>query len=78
MKVFLDTNVFIYSARSEHPPRAPSVNVLKDVSEGALDAVTNAEVVQEILYVLSRRNRQSARVLLFGCSRTYWLQWDDG
>ena len=61
MKVFLDTNVFLYAVGSDHPLKAASANVLEQISEGRLDGITNTEIVQEILYVLSRRgNRQDA------------------
>ncbi|MEX0880715.1 MAG: type II toxin-antitoxin system VapC family toxin [Thermoanaerobaculia bacterium] len=59
MRVFLDTNVFLYAAGSAHPSKEPCVRVLRAVADGSLDATINSEVVQEILYVLARRNRRS-------------------
>jgi predicted nucleic acid-binding protein len=53
--VFLDTNVFLYAIGAQHPLKAASQRVLERVGDGALDAVTSTEVVQEILHVLSRR-----------------------
>jgi hypothetical protein len=58
--VFLDTNVFIYAAGAEHPMKAPSQEILRRVADHELAAITNAEVVQEILYVLSRRGLHDA------------------
>ncbi len=50
MKYFLDTNVFMYAAGREHPLKAPCVAVLRRVAREELDVLTNAEVLQEILY----------------------------
>ena len=50
MKHFLDANVFMYAAGRAHPFKAPSVAVLRRVALEELEAVTNAEVLQEILY----------------------------
>ena len=54
--VFLDTNIFLYAAGREHPLKVPSANILTRVGDGDLNATTNSEVVQEILYVLARRD----------------------
>lgn len=59
MQVFLDTNIFLYAAGAPHPLREACAKVLRRVGDGSLDATTNAEVIQEILYVLSRRGRRS-------------------
>ena len=50
MSVLLDTAVFMFAAGREHPLREPSRVVLRAASEGSLDAVISAEVVQEILH----------------------------
>ncbi len=50
MKYFLDSNVFMYAAGREHPLKAPCVAVLRRVAREELDVLTNAEVLQEILY----------------------------
>jgi uncharacterized protein len=47
---FIDTAILMYAAGGEHPLRDPCVRILDRVSSGALDAVTSAEVVQEILH----------------------------
>jgi len=54
-RVFLDANVFLYAIGGEGPHRAPCRAVLSAVGAGTLDAVTNTEVLQEILHVRSRR-----------------------
>ena len=56
--LFLDTNVFLYSAGADHPLKAPAVRWLDAAAEGDFRAVTSAEVLQEILHVLIRRGRR--------------------
>ncbi len=48
--VFIDTNIPMYAAGTPHPLREPSQAILRAVAEGKLEAVTDAEVLQEILY----------------------------
>jgi predicted nucleic acid-binding protein len=50
MKYFLDTNVFMYAAGRDHALKAPCVAVLRRVAREELEVLTNAEVLQEILY----------------------------
>ena len=66
MQVFLDTNIFLYAAGASHPLRAACAKVLRRVAEGSLDATINSEVVQEILYVLTRRGRRDDALKLAG------------
>ncbi len=66
MRVFLDTNVFLYAAGKGHAEREACARVLKRVADGSLDATTNTEVVQEILYVLARRGRREDALTLAG------------
>jgi hypothetical protein len=58
MQVFLDTNIFLYAAGPSHPLREACAKVLRRVADGSLDATINSEVVQETLYVLTRRGRR--------------------
>ena len=57
MPVFLDTNIFLYAAGGPHPEREACIELLQRVSDGSLDATVNAEVVQEVMFVLVRRGR---------------------
>jgi hypothetical protein len=66
MQVFLDTNIFLYAAGAAHPLREPCAKVLRRVAEGSLGATINTEVVQEILYVLTRRGRRNDGLKLAG------------
>ncbi len=53
MTWFIDTAVVMFAAGREHPLRLPCQEVLRDVSVGDVDAVTSAEVIQEILHRFS-------------------------
>lgn len=64
MRVFLDTNVFLYAAGQGHPQRDACAKVLRRVAEGTLEATANSEVIQEILYVLVRRGRRDDGLVL--------------
>jgi len=66
MQVFLDTNIFLYAAGASHPRRETCAKVLGRVADGSLDATINSEVVQEILYVLTRRGRRDDALKLAG------------
>jgi len=61
---FLDTNVFLHAAGGEHPLREPCRRILRRVADDELQATTSSEVVQEILYVLWRRDLRSEAVAL--------------
>ncbi|MEK6718915.1 MAG: type II toxin-antitoxin system VapC family toxin [candidate division NC10 bacterium] len=50
MKYFLDTNIFMYAAGREHPLKGPCVAILRRVAREEVEALTNTEVLQEILY----------------------------
>lgn len=64
MRVFLDTNIFLYAAGQAHPQRDACVAVLRRVAAGTLEANANSEVIQEILDVLVRRGRGEDGVAL--------------
>jgi uncharacterized protein len=50
VKYFLDTNIFMYAAGRDHPLKASCVAVLRRVAREDLEALTNTEVLQELLY----------------------------
>ena len=66
MRTFLDTNIFLYAAGGPHPQKEACTRVLQRVADGTLEATVNSEVLQEILYVLSRRGRLEEAVRLIG------------
>ena len=47
---FLDTNVVMYAAGSEHPLRQPCRQALRRAVDARIPLITDAEVLQEILY----------------------------
>jgi len=49
-RLFIDVNIPMYAAGISHPLREPSQRVIKAIAAGQLDALTDAEVFQEILY----------------------------
>ncbi len=50
MRVFIDSNIPMYVAGTEHPNRSPSLRFLESVRQGDVEACTSTEVLQEILY----------------------------
>ena len=49
-RTFIDVNIPMYAAGTPHPLRVPSQGVITAIATGQLNAVTDAEVLQEILY----------------------------
>lgn len=50
MTVFVDTAVIMYAGGADHSLREPCRTILSRVAAGELQAVTSAEVIQEILH----------------------------
>lgn len=48
--VFIDTNVPMYAAGRPHPCREAARDTIRGIVSGRIDAVTDSEVLQEILY----------------------------
>jgi len=59
---FLDTNVFMYAAGADGPYRDPCRRILVASVRSGLQAATNTEVVQEILYRYRRTAEASMAV----------------
>ena len=57
MKVFVDSNIPMYVAGSEHPNRTPARTFLAAARDGEYDLCTSTEVLQEILYRYSALRR---------------------
>ena len=47
---FIDANVSMYAAGADHPLKAPCLAILDMIARGQLNAVTDAEVTQEIMH----------------------------
>lgn len=58
MRVFIDSNIPMYVAGSEHPNREPARRVLEAVRSGDIEGCTSTEVLQEILYRYSAIERR--------------------
>jgi len=50
MKVFIDTNIPMYAAGKDHPFKKKCLGILESIARDDLNAYTDTEVLQEILY----------------------------
>ncbi len=57
MTIFVDTAIIMYAAGAEHPLRNPCQRLLARIADQRLEAVTSAEVIQEILHRFSALRR---------------------
>ena len=48
--ILIDTNIIMYAAGAAHPHKRPSVQLLEQVARGDLEAIIDAETLQEILH----------------------------
>ena len=48
--ILIDANVLMYAAGAAHPHKAPSARLLERVARGDVEAVIDAETLQEILH----------------------------
>jgi predicted nucleic acid-binding protein len=56
---FLDACILIYAVGRDHPYREPCVRIIEAAAEGTLNAVTDAEVIQEIVYHFQNLRRRA-------------------
>jgi predicted nucleic acid-binding protein len=67
-QVFIDANVPMYAAGADHPFKAPCLSILNWAAKNPLAAVTDAEVLQEILHrytTIGQRERAVDVAVLF-------------
>ena len=64
-RVFIDANIPMYAAGSEHPNKAPSIKILEKISKGQIFGVTSVEVLQEILHRYQSINMLSSGIEIF-------------
>lgn len=64
-RVFIDTNIPMYAAGSEHPNRQPSQKILEKISKQQIFGVTSTEVLQEILHRYQSINMLSSGIKIF-------------
>lgn len=50
MRVFVDANILMYAAGAMHPYKAPSIRLLARIASDELESVSDAEILQELLY----------------------------
>ncbi len=62
---FLDANLIMYALGGPHPLRSPCKGVLEAIKVGTFLAVTNTEVLQEILYRYFSIKRQALGELAY-------------
>jgi uncharacterized protein len=55
--ILVDSNVLMYASGSDHPNKAPSVHFLRRVAAGEIEAIVDAEVLQEIIHRYRMLNR---------------------
>lgn len=55
--ILVDANIFMYAAGAAHPHKEPCVQLLNAIAQGQIEAVTNTEVLQEILHRYRAINR---------------------
>jgi predicted nucleic acid-binding protein len=48
--ILLDANVLMYAVGAEHPHKQPSVSMLERIGAGEIEAVIDAETLQELLH----------------------------
>jgi len=66
VRVFLDSNVPMYAAGGTHPHKDPCLRFLTRVQRGEVQAVTSAEVLQEILHRSHRLGHSDVARRVYG------------
>jgi predicted nucleic acid-binding protein len=64
--IVLDTTVLLYAKGADHPLRDPARRLISAVTDGAIEATTTAEVIQEFVHVRARRRGRADAVALGG------------
>jgi uncharacterized protein len=65
MKVFIDTNIPMYAAGKDHPFKKKCLGILESIAREELEAYTDTEVLQEILYRYFNINQRKTGFELF-------------
>lgn len=79
---FLDVNIPMHAAGTDHPYKAPCVWIMQQVTEGRLPVAIDAEIIQEVLYRYGSLQRwdiavKMAENLLELVPRVYPISLDD-
>ncbi len=80
--IFIDTSIFMYAAGKEHPNKEPSIKLLQLVALGEIEAVINAEVLQEIFHrytmiKMKKKGIQLAKNIISLVPRIYSIEISD-
>ncbi|MFQ5705652.1 MAG: type II toxin-antitoxin system VapC family toxin [Gemmatimonadales bacterium] len=67
--ILVDANVLMYAAGAAHANKEPSVGFLHDAADGKIEAVIDAEVLQEILHRYRAIDRWAGGRLVFDLAR---------
>ncbi len=70
MRVFIDTNIPMHAAGGEHPYRDACQTIIRSIANGSVDAVTDAEVFQEILDRYLHIKRREQGFMIFDAFQT--------
>ena len=62
MRVFIDANIVRCAAGGPHPHREPSARLLERIVHGDAEAVSDSEILQEVLYRFWRLNQVEVAV----------------
>lgn len=65
-RVFVDANLTIYVTGRDHPLREPCLAVFRAIAASPAGCWSSAEVLQELLHVLLRRNETARAAELIG------------
>ena len=65
----VDSNVFMYAAGQEHPLKKRAVALLERVAEGSVEAVIDADVLQELLHQYRALKRWKEGRLVYDTAR---------
>jgi predicted nucleic acid-binding protein len=65
MKVFIDTNIPMYAAGKDHPFKNKCLGILESIATEGIEAHTDTEVLQEILYRYYYINQRETGFAIF-------------
>ena len=65
MKVFIDTNIPMYAAGKDHPFKKKCLDILDSIAREEIEAYTDTEVLQEILYRYFYINQRETGLEIF-------------
>lgn len=65
MKIFIDTNIPMYAAGKDHPFKDKCYDILESIAREEIEAYTDTEVLQEILYRYFYINQRETGLEIF-------------